>query len=163
MPAQAIPLLQQELEYSCGAASLASILIYWQVWSGQEDELYSLLNTDMDGTRGEKLIEVAQSFGLTAWSESELWIDDLRRYLLEGCTLILSIQAEGVGWEEGHYVVLAEVQADKVVVMDPAWGEYRTISIVELMTIWHDYDDQGRHDYQGAIILKKSLRNQAIA
>ena len=59
-----VPLVRQSYDYSCGAASLASCLYYWGVWSGREPELYPLLGTTCDGTKGESIIQVAQSFGL---------------------------------------------------------------------------------------------------
>jgi predicted double-glycine peptidase len=159
-----VPLVRQAYEYSCGAASLASCLYYWKVWDGREPQLYPALETDDEGTSGVNIVKVAQSYGLMAFSRSEMNVDDLRGYLKEGCTVILSIQAWGdytsatdmmKVWEDGHYVVLVGISGDQVTMMDPGVaGQYRKISILELNQCWHDYSDEGEYDYYGGIVIK---------
>src|SRR5574338_447771 len=159
-----VPLVRQAYEYSCGAASLASCLYYWGVWDGREPELYSVLGTTDEGTSGESIVQVAESFGLAAISESNLTMDDLRGWLKCGYTIILSIQSWGnnytddmdwdLVWEDGHYVVLVGIEGQDVWLMDPSVaGSYRRMTIVELMKCWHDYTDSGEHDYHGAIVI----------
>lgn len=160
-----VPMVRQAYEYSCGAASLASCLYYWKVWDGREPQLYPMLETDEEGTSGSMIVSVAESYGLRAYSRSDMNMDDLRGYLSEGYTVILSIQAWGDYtsstdmndiWEDGHYVVLVGIVGDRVTMMDPGVaGEYRTMSIVELLACWHDYSDDGEHDYHAGIVIGK--------
>jgi predicted double-glycine peptidase len=161
-----VPIVRQAYEYSCGAASLASCLYYWGVWDGREPQLYSLLGTNEDGTSGNKIIEVAQGFKLWAQSRSEMSIDDLKKYISEGCTVILSIQSWGNYteetdmneiWEDGHYVVLVGFKGELVYMMDPSIpGMYRVMSIKELKECWHDYNDAGDYDNHSGIIIRGS-------
>lgn len=163
-PAVYVPIVRQAYDYSCGAASLASCLYYWGVWEGREPELYEPLGTDDEGTSGEGIIEVAEKYGLLAQTKSNLNTDDLRGYLKEGYTVILSVQSWGnytedtdweKVWDDGHYVVLVGIEGQDVYLMDPSVaGSYRRMTIRELLNCWHDYSDEGEYDYYGAIILR---------
>lgn len=160
-----VPIVRQAYEYSCGAASLASCLYHWEVWDGREPELYPLLNTTEDGTSGESIVRVAQSFGLTAKSKSQLTLHQLGEYVRDGYTVILSIQAWGNWdndtdmndiWDDGHYVVLVGILWGKVIFMDPGIPKkYRALDIDQFMEVWHDYNDAGDHDWYGAIVIRK--------
>lgn len=160
-----VPLVRQAYDYSCGAASLASCLYYWGVWTGREPELYPLLGTDEDGTSGCDIIQVAISFGLQAVYKNGLILDDLRNYLDLGYTCILSVQAWGdygadtdfsEVWEDGHYIVLTNLINDDVEYMDPSVpGRYVRLSRNEFEARWHDWSDDGlTKEYHTAIMLK---------
>jgi len=159
-----VPLVRQSYEYSCGAACLASVLYYWGVWDGREPELYPLCGTTWNGTPGKGIIEVCKSFDLDVSSRSSLDMEDLAGLIVEGYTVILSIQAWGnytedtdmrQVWDDGHYVVLVGVEGDEVILMDPSVaGSYRRMSVKELMACWHDYDDSGEMDWCAGIIIR---------
>ena len=163
-----LPLVRQSYDYSCGAASLASVLYYWDVWDGREPELYLTLGTCNDGTPGHKIIQVAESYGLNVKYENNIGVDRLRVLAEEGNTVILNIQAWGDNyshdmdwlevWEDGHYVVLVGVLEDQVLMMDPSLaGRYGTLSIKEFEDRWHDWSDNGvDKEYHTAIIIKGS-------
>jgi len=164
------PLVRQAYDYSCGAAALASCLYYWGVWSGREPELYSLLDTDTEGTSGQSIIEVATSFGLEVKYFNNLGLGDLQVFLEAGYTCILNIQAWGnydsntdfeEVWEDGHYVVLANLINDDVEVMDPSIaGRYGRLSSSNFEARWHDWSDDGSSkEYHTAIL----LRGQKVA
>ena len=160
-----VPLVRQAYDYSCGAASLASCLYYWGVWGGREPELYSLLDTDPDGTSGGSIMEVAASFGLQVSYKDKLQVSDLKVLLEEGWTVILNIQAWGTYdastdfgevWEDGHYVVLVNLINNDVQIMDPSIaGQYGLISNVDFEARWHDWSDDGESkEYHTAILLR---------
>lgn len=165
-----VPLVRQSFDYSCGAAALASILYYWGVWDGREPELYRDLGTCNDGTPGYKIMQVAESFGLSVASESNMTINRLRALVDEGCTVILNVQAWGVYdeftnweevWEDGHYVVLVGIEGEDAYLMDPAIaGRYGVINTAELLKRWHDWSDWESSDgeytkeYHTGIIIK---------
>ena len=155
-----IPLFRQATGYSCGACSLQAILCYWQVYSGQESQLYDRLGTTpKDGTAPEKLVEGARSFGLSARMQEGTTLKDLREALTQGTTVILNLQAwRDVPaakpwkdtWEEGHYVVLAGMGRHHLYVMDPSVsGAYAYLPLQEFQDRWHDYENRTgtRHEY----------------
>lgn len=149
----AVPLAAQAASYSCGAASLLSVLWYWKAYDGSETGLYARLETTpKDGTEPAKIVEAARSLGLKADLREGLTIDDLRLGLKAGDTIILDIQAWRDAkstmawadtWEEGHYVVLIGMDKTNAYVMDPsAYGAYAYIPLEELEDRWHDYEDR---------------------
>lgn len=159
------PLVRQAYDYSCGAAALASCLYYWGVWTGRETELYSMLGTTCEGTTAGGIMMAASGYGLEVKYRSRLVIDELREYLAQGYTCILNIQAWGdydsetdftQVWDDGHYVVLANITDSDVVMMDPSIpGRYGILSIESFTARWHDYSDEGDYlEYHTAILLK---------
>ncbi len=149
-----VPLFRQATGYSCGACSLQSVLCYWQVFSGQESQLYARLDTTpKDGTAPEKLVEVARSFGLTARMQEGTTLEDLRKALAQGITIILNLQAwrDAVPqakpwketWAEGHYVVLVGMDDHHLYAMDPSVsGAYAYLPKAEFLERWHDFEDR---------------------
>jgi predicted double-glycine peptidase len=156
LPAKAlcVPLFRQATGYSCGAASLQAILRYWQVYTGQESQLYERLGTTpKDGTHPDKLVEVAKAFGLTVRAQERTTLDDLRKALAQGTTVILNLQAWREAtttakpwketWEEGHYVVLVGLDAHYLYAMDPSVsGAYAYLPLQEFQDRWHDFEDR---------------------
>lgn len=159
-----LPLVRQSFDYSCGAASLASVLYYWGVWDGREPELYGSLGTNCEGTSGGRIMEVARGYGLSVSYESGMSVDRLIELAGLGKTVILNIQAWGenyIGdwsdiWEEGHYVVLVGVCGQEIIMMDPSLaGRYGKMGIKEFENRWHDWSDDGAEkEYHTGIIIK---------
>ena len=149
-----VPLVTQQTNYSCGPASLLSVLYYWQVYTGDEQSLYGALGTTPEnGTHPFKIIEVAKKMGLDSYFIDRLTINDLQYYLEQRITVILDLQAWSKlspeknkqpwedTWEDGHYVVLIGLDNENVYIMDPSThGYYAYVPIKELMVRWHDYE-----------------------
>ena len=156
-----LPLVTQETGYSCGVASLLSVLNYWGIFPGSESDLYKELGTTPEGTDGDKIIEFAKARGLAAREDKNLSLSDLQKALAVGETAILSIQAwselEGqIDWKkataEGHYVVLVGVDGHFLYAMDPMIeGTYGYLPLGEFDDRWHDGGD-----YHSAILIKGS-------
>ena len=156
-----LPLVRQATDYSCGAASLLSILYYWKDYDGFESALYPRLGTTpQDGTRPDKLTEGARAFGLRAEMREHVTVCDLVEALRAGQTVIVNFQAWRDSatanvpwkddWEDGHYAVLAGVRSGRAYFMDPSTGgALAYVPLDELTERWHDYDmiDGKRHDW----------------
>ena len=153
--ALALPLVRQAAPYSCGAAAMQSVFLYWGVYDGGETGLYEMLGTrESDGTDPRQMAEAARGMGLRAELLEGMTVADLRARLAKGETVVLDIQAWSEGdptpedWtdntEDGHYVVLAGMDALNAYVMDPSIaGAYGWFPLSELATRWHDYEDRG--------------------
>ena len=149
-----VPIIRQATHYSCGAASLLSVLYYWRAYDGEESNLYHALETTPEqGTEPPKIVEVAKSYGLEAEMKENLTLTDLRKALEQGKTAILSIQAwrseENASkpwneiWDDGHYVVLVAMDKTHVFVMDPSTASaYAYVSLDEFLERWHDFEDR---------------------
>jgi predicted double-glycine peptidase len=169
LPAESlkVPLFRQSTSYTCGVASLQSILYYFNVYDGREDTLASMCNTTAsDGTWPESIVQVAQSFpNITAFMKTGSSLADLKASLAAGNPVILDMQAWYEGeddtspppdwssdWEDGHYVVLVGMDSDYIYIMDPSTGaRYAYVPLEEFQKRWHDYnslpDGQGRQEY----------------
>lgn len=152
--ALAVPIVRQETGYSCGAAAMVSVLNYWQVFEGNESDLYKELNTTPEnGTHPLKMTEAAKNRGLIAEMRTHLQIIDLKKHLSQGDTVILDIQAWpnpkeanipwSERWEDGHYVILTGVDASYFYFADPSTSDaYTYMPIDELLPRWHDYEEE---------------------
>ena len=155
LPENAIgaPLSLQEEHYSCGPAALRSVLQYFGVFDGREQELYKLLETSPEqGTLPEKLAEGARHFGLSGTTEMPMNPERLRSHLAAGNLVILELQAwrdddrTVIAWErdwdDGHYVVLIAMDAEYAYFMDPSTGDaYTYMPLGELHDRWHDINE----------------------
>ena len=154
LPRQAlgVPLSRQQTPYSCGPAVLRSVLQYFGVWDGPEQELYRIVNASVEeGTLPEELAAGARHFGLTATVTDEplMTLERLRLHLGLGKLVIVQLQAWRDAprksmqwrevWEDGHYVVLVGLDEEYAYFMDPSTsGAYTYVPLRELVERWHD-------------------------
>lgn len=170
----AAPLVRQAHSYSCGAAALASVLRYFQVWDGPETKLYRPLGTSpAEGTLPERLAEVARTFGLRARVRQPMTIPALREALHKGRLVILELQAWpnpgapavpwASRWDDGHYVVLVALDDQYAYFMDPSTeGRYTYLALAELGPRWHDVNQVRReplqpHDLQLGVVIGRPV------
>ncbi len=160
-----VPLVRQATSYSCGAASLMSVLSYWSVFDDSESSLYRKIGTTSeDGTEPEPMAAHARALGLSAEVLRNQTQADLRRALERGETWILDIEAwpsdrifwaSAVSmvsradhnwsgdWDNGHYVVLVGIDEQYAYLMDPSvLASYSYIPLSELDARWHDVELQ---------------------
>jgi predicted double-glycine peptidase len=152
IPQGALPVaaVRQETDYSCGPAALLAILRYWQRGGAAcEQDLYAPLQTsEKDGTEPIALERVARERGLEARYRTGVTIDELRRALAAGQTVIVDLQAWrerlvpwSKDWDDGHYVVLVAMDQRRAYVMDPSSDTgYSFLALDELDQRWHDFE-----------------------
>jgi predicted double-glycine peptidase len=148
-----VPLISQAHPYSCGAAALMAVLVYYGVFDESESRLDEELGVTPDeGTAVVRIVAEARRFGLEAEARTGMEIDDLRRELARGALIIAAVQAwptERVAdwrarWEDGHYVVVVGLSDDRVYVMDPSVRTgYAYLRRDDWIARWHDYDRDG--------------------
>jgi predicted double-glycine peptidase len=147
-----VPAVRQATDYSCGPAALLAVLRYWRAFGGGERDLYAPLHTSVkDGTEPWALEAYARERGLTAQYRVGATVDELRRALAAGQTVILDLQAWrdddrawSTDWDDGHYVVLIAMDARRLYVMDPsADSGYAWLELDDFVTRWHDYVKEG--------------------
>lgn len=149
-----VPIFRQATDFSCGAAAVASVLTYWNLFDGGESELYQKLETDPAfGTHPETMTKVLSEFHLSVEMLTNQTLLDLEIALAAGKTAILDIQAWSEDesaklpwperWNDGHYVILIGMDDQYVYVMDPSIAQgYGYIPREELLMRWHDYEDR---------------------
>lgn len=152
-----VPIVVQHDDYSCGAASLLSVLRYWKVYAGEELDLQQQLGTNAEGTSETAIIRVAKQYNLQAYGQSNMTVQELRQHVGLGYTVIISYQAcEGDGsnvWEDGHYAVVVDVTDKQIILMDPSFDTYEPMDLQEFMVMWHEYSDAGEQEYYSGIVV----------
>ncbi|MBS2030652.1 MAG: C39 family peptidase [Deltaproteobacteria bacterium] len=144
--------MRQATDYTCGAAALMSVLYYYQRYDGREIALGERLgSTEHDGTHAARIAAVAREFGLQANMEEHSTIEQIRASLARRDPVIVDLQAWTDdpahvrwrdAWEDGHFVVVVGLDAERLYVMDPATaGGYAYVPLSELPDRWHDYED----------------------
>lgn len=146
------PLVTQETDYSCGAASTLSVLKYWGAFSGNEKDLYKDLQTNRSGTSPGNIEKVLKDYGLEVSLEENVTERRLRKELKNGTSIILDLQAWRTDpqtswkdlWDDGHYVVAVAIDKTNLYVMDPSTpGAYAYLPLSELKDRWHDCEGSG--------------------
>lgn len=142
--------VRQSTGYSCGAAALQAVLVFWGTIE-REDRLMARLNTSPEqGTSPENIVRVAREFGLHADIRENLKLEDLEAGLRQGYTPIVDLQAWREGrakpwaetWDDGHYMVLLGMDTRNLYFEDPSLlGSRGFISRREFVERWHD--DEG--------------------
>ncbi len=173
-----VPIFQQETDYSCGAVNLLSILKYWGVYDGTEQSLYDRLEVSpKSGTEPHKIVDVAREFGLKAYFQKNVKLEDLKGALKKKMTVILDLQAWkdkerahipwSDDWDDGHYVVLIGMDRTYLYAMDPsAEGGYAYLPLDEFLERWHDIegpDDQLVRYYHLAIFIQGKVAQKIVS
>ena len=145
-----VPLVSQARPWTCGAAALMAALLYFGVFDDPESRLDDDLGATPDqGTSVVSIVAEARRFGLSAEARTHLTLADLDRELARGAVVIVALQAWAthpvadwrVNWEDGHYVVIVGLFADRVYVMDPSVRTgYGYLAREQFLERWHDYD-----------------------
>jgi len=147
-----VPDTRQSVDYSCGAASLQAVLMYYGD-EYMESSLMEMLGTTTNGTNPKDIVRVAEDLGYTAELKENLTIEDLENSVKKGIPVIVDGQAWRDGddlnlpwsnvWESGHYMVVIGTDKKNVYLEDPSMlGSRGIIPREEFLERWHDYDDK---------------------
>ena len=112
-----VPVVMQMEALECGAASLTMILAYYEKWIPLE-QVRADCGVSRDGSNAKNILRAARSYGLTA-KGYRFEPDALKTYGKFPCI---------IHWEFNHFVVLCGFKDKKVILNDPAKGNY-TVSM----------------------------------
>lgn len=148
-----VPIISQSAPWTCGPAALMATMVYFGVYDEAESRLDRELGaTPEDGTPVRSIVAAARRFGLQADARTGLSLAALARELASGAVVIVALQAWAAAeiadwradWEDGHYVVVVGVTAERVYVMDPSVRTgYAYLPRDQFLDRWHDYDREG--------------------
>jgi predicted double-glycine peptidase len=145
-----LPSIEQPDGYSCGAASLMSICMYFGVGAETISEFKKKVHTTRaDGTYYLDMVDYARRFGLNAEAIPDMTPAQLEENVGNGKPVICSIQAYGKpedyvrnDKDNGHYVVAIGFDEDNFYFMDPyrpaAHRQRGYIPKKEFPARWHD-------------------------
>lgn len=158
-----LPDVRQGTTYTCGTASLMSILAYYG-WKGDDPNEKALAKelgtTWKNGTEPEEILKMARQLGLGAEQREHMTLDDLARELRAGRPVMVAYQAyasEGVpdkkpwrdDWSDGHWSIVIGVDDENVYLEDPSMlGKRGFIRREEFLERWHDTNRLNQPVYQ---------------
>ena len=145
-----LPNIRQTTDYTCGAASLLSVLNYYGLYEDSEIDLASELATSADwGTDPVNIIEIANKYGLKTHEFKNMTMGQLEGFVSAGIPVIVAYQAWSdseldwtMCWEDGHYSVVIGCDKENLYFEDPSIGagEIGFIPREEFADRWHDVD-----------------------
>jgi predicted double-glycine peptidase len=159
-----VPLARQATSYTCGVASLQSLLYYFgDDW--RQDNLATELGSDSaNGTNYNNIVKFCKKLNYSVNVYKELSIDSLKSMVSKGNPILVVIQAwAGTSvdykneWESGHYVICVGYDNNNLYFMDPSTlGNYTYIPTNEFLSRWHDNDQEGNLLSHFAISITKN-------
>lgn len=127
-------IVKQQLDYSCGAASMATILNEFYGMSVTEKDVLTRMGAT-DRSSFQRLADVAPAYGVRAGGLM-LSFDDLKQLKIPA---IAYVQYRG----EDHFTVIRGIRRDGVVhVADPSWGN-RQLTAHQFRRMWEAPDTDG--------------------
>lgn len=117
-----VPYVKQPTE-GCGAASIAMVIDYWAMQAGRSPDAdvatiqRALYSRDAHGIYASAMEKYLRQNGFGTYVLSGTW-SDLQHHLEKGRPLIAAIKPTGE--KALHYVVIAGIEADIVLLNDPA-------------------------------------------
>ena len=131
----------------CGPASLKIVLDYYGV-DKSEQELAMLTNTTEIGTNAENIVHAAESLGFKTVIKNESSLSDIEEWMEKKVPVIVNWFTRGrVDYSDsevadGHYSVVAGLDAEHIYLQDPEIGELRTLKREDFMKVWFDFSGE---------------------
>lgn len=159
-----VPLVRQSTDYTCGAAAVQSVLAYYGDDIREDNLAKSLSSQSETGTDYQHIVDFAKSKGYDVAVYKEMTIEQLQKLISTGKPVICLIQAwsdkpenYSEDWDDGHYVVAAGYDDDRIYLMDPSTlGNYTYIPTQEFLKRWHDVDQRGVKLVHFGIVISKN-------
>jgi hypothetical protein len=126
-----VPYLPQT-EAMCGGAAVAMVFRYWGDAHAGTGQFDALIDRRAGGIATDALVRAVEQRHWRA-RRSAASLDALRDELRAGHPVIVLLEDRPNRY---HYVVVIGVDADRVVVHDPAWGPSRPMAAPDLLRRW---------------------------
>lgn len=126
-------IVKQDLDYSCGAASLATLLNSFYGQSVTEDVLLKAMDKSNGRASFEDMAQVLPQFGFRAQGFAASW-EQLMRLKMP---VILYVKHR----KDDHFTVLRGINSDTVWLADPSLGN-RTYSRAQFLAMWLTREDR---------------------
>lgn len=158
-----VPIMRQATDYTCGAASLQSILYYYGDDHYESDLAKELGSDPNEGTAYQSIADFAKKAGYKVDVQKNMTFEALTKRLDAGTPVLVLVQAWAStpgfdwanAWDLGHYVVAVGYDEKNVYLMDPVMtANYAYVPIAEFLDRWHDTDGTERLTHFGMTISK---------
>jgi len=165
-----VPHHRQETDWSCGAATVRSVLLYFGHDVPESKLRNELGSTPKDGTAIKPMVDWMNNTGWVQAEARKMVVEDLKNHVDQGNAVIVDLQAWGDKtdysneWDDGHYVVLNGYDDATLYFTDPASDDMTvTLPIKELDARWHDVGTTGHMNHMGIVVTNRPLPNKVAA
>lgn len=145
-----VPIIRQSTPYSCGPASLLSVLYYWKISSEGEIFFHEPLKVDKEsGTHPVAIVEFAKTLGLKVELKTGVSLLEIEMAIDRKEPVIVDYQAweesetkdYSAIWNSGHYGVVIGYDSVNFYFMDPVLGtSYGKLEKKDFLNRWHDFE-----------------------
>lgn len=133
--------IKQDIDYSCGSASLATILTYFYNQPTTEAQIVKDLALDKQMASFQDLANVVEKYGFTGKGIATNY-DSLKKIKIPAIVYLNHNRTD-------HFSVLRAIDDTHVYLADPSWGN-RTLTRKQFEKIWNTRNDA---QYQGKVLL----------
>ncbi|HLF53897.1 MAG TPA: cysteine peptidase family C39 domain-containing protein [Candidatus Nanoarchaeia archaeon] len=136
---------KQEKDYTCGAASMKMALESCNIKKSEKQIVKLLRSGKSKGTWNKDFPIIAEKFKLNHLSMRNAAINDLKEYQKRGFTIIIGYFYPLEKF--GHYAVLKKIDAKKIYLSDPYFGDKHSYALDYFKKIWKNdpkYDKEKR-------------------
>ena len=133
--------VKQNVDYSCGSASLATILTYFYNQPTSEAQIVQDLALDKQMASFQDLANVSQKYGFIGRGIATNY-DSLKKIKIPAIVYLNHNRTD-------HFSVLRAIDDTHVYLADPSWGN-RTLTRKQFEKIWNTRNDA---QYQGKVLL----------
>lgn len=155
------PTVRQSTSYSCGAAAVQSILMYYGINVKEKDLMKKLKTNSFDGTDVKNILEFFKQLNFKATLKSEMKIDDLKNFINKEIPIIVLIQAHADSPNEykenldnGHYVVCIGYDEINIYFEDPSSFQTTYLKYEEFETRWKDLSAKNKMFIKSGIVIE---------
>ncbi|MBN1895269.1 C39 family peptidase [bacterium] len=148
---------RQTFDYDCGAKALQTVMAYYGI-DTREGELIKDLGTGKDGTRVDRMIQVAKKYGFQVEARQPWTIGEVKRSVDAGYPVIVLLQAWAerfltlkewrVNYDDGHYAIVIGHGKGVLLFEDPSSFRRTWLREYEFLARWHDRDAIRKLDYE---------------
>ncbi len=145
----------------CGAASLLIVLKYYGM-ERTESELARLLGVDSStGTDAAALKRVAEDLGFVVEVRNESTLEMVEDWIERGVPVIVDWFTRGRAdygdgaVADGHYSVVAGLDAEHIYLMDPELGKVRRLARGDFLRVWFDF--AGEYIKPDGLIVRQTI------
>lgn len=131
----------------CGPAALKIVLNYYGT-DKSENELAQLTGTGELGTDDTGIQRAAESLGFKVEIKNESSLDDIKEWVEKKVPVIVDWFTRGRSdysdseVADGHYSVVAGIDAKNIYLQDPELGGLRTMKREDFMRVWFDFTSE---------------------
>jgi predicted double-glycine peptidase len=133
--------VKQDIDYSCGSASLATILTYFYNQPTTESQVIKDLALNKQMASFQDLANVSQKYGFIGKGIATNY-DSLKKIKIPAIVYLNHNRTD-------HFSVLRAIDDTHVYLADPSWGN-RTLTRKQFEKIWNTRNDA---QYQGKVLL----------